>query len=61
MGCCDFLSYIILLTFVSYASGDHMVQTYSSKGLFMALHVARILSFCFPHVVYFKFKLFCLG
>ena len=41
-----------LLMFVSDASGDHMVETYSSMaGLVMALYVAMIISFCFPHVV----------
>ena len=40
-----------LLMFVSNASGDHMVETYSSMGLVMALYVARIGSFCFLHVV----------
>ena len=40
-----------LLMFVSDASGDPMVETYSSMGLVMALYVARIVSFCFPHVV----------
>ena len=40
-----------LLMFVSDASGDHMVETYSSMGLVMALYVARIVSLCFPHVV----------
>ena len=40
------------LMFVSDASGDHMVETYSSMGLIiMALYVAIIVSFCFPHVV----------
>ena len=37
-----------LLMCVSDASVDHMVETYSS----MALHVAMIVSFCFTHVVY---------
>ena len=37
--------------FVSDASCDHMVETYSSMGLVMALYVSRIVSFCFPHVV----------
>ena len=37
--------------FVSDASGDHMVETYSSMGLVMALYVAMIVSFCFPHIV----------
>ena len=40
-----------LLMFVSDASGDYMVETYSSMGLVMALYVAKIVSFCFPHVV----------
>ena len=40
-----------LWMFVSDASGDHMVETYSSMGLVMALYVAMIVSFCFPHVV----------
>ena len=45
---CDICS---LLMFVSDASGDHMVDTYSSMGLVMALYVAMIVSYCFPHVV----------
>ena len=40
-----------LFMFVSDASGDHMVETYSSMGLVMALYVAMIVSFCSPHVV----------
>ena len=40
-----------LLMFVSDASGDHMVETYSSMGLVIALYVAMIVSFSFPHVV----------
>ena len=40
-----------LLISVSDASGDHLVETYSSMGLVMALYVAMIVSFCFPHVV----------
>ena len=36
---------------MSDASGNHMVETYSSMGFVMALYVARIVSFCFPHVV----------
>ena len=40
-----------LLMFVSNASGDHMVETYSSMGLVMALYVVMIVSFCFTHVV----------
>ena len=62
--CCVFVSvvhpvailsvvcYVIcsLLMFVSDARGDHMEETYSSIGLVMALYVAMIVSFCFPHV-----------
>ena len=40
-----------LLIFVFDASGDHIVETYSSMGLVMALHVASTVSFCFAHVV----------
>ena len=40
-----------LLMFVSDASGDHMVETYTSMGLFMALYVVSIVSFCFTHIV----------
>ena len=40
-----------LLMFVSDASGVHMVETYSSMGLVMALYVTMIVSFCFPNVV----------
>ena len=40
-----------LLTVVSDANGDHMVETYSCMGLVMALHVAMIVSLCFPHVL----------
>ena len=46
--CCVICS---LLMFVFDSSGDHMVETYSSMGLDMALYVAIIISFCFPHVV----------
>ena len=35
-----------LLVFVSEASSDHMLETYSSMDLVMALYVARIVSFC---------------
>ena len=37
-----------LLMFVTDASGDHMVETYSGMGLLMVLYVAMIVSFCFP-------------
>ena len=40
-----------LFMFVSNASGDQMVETYSSMGLVMVLYVARIVSFCFLHGV----------
>ena len=36
---------------MSDASGDHMVETHSSMGLVMALYVAIIVSFYFPHIV----------
>ena len=32
--------------FVSDASGDYIVETYSSMGLVMVLYVAMIISFC---------------
>ena len=37
-----------LFMFVSYASGDHMVGTYSSMGLVMALYVAISFPFVSP-------------
>ena len=37
--------------FVSDASGDHLVEKYSSMGFVMDLYVAMIVTFCFPHVV----------
>ena len=37
-----------LLMFVSDASDDHMVETYSSMSLVMALYVGRIVPFVFP-------------
>ena len=40
-----------LLMFVADVIGDHMVETYSIMGLVMTLYVARIVSFCSPHVV----------
>ena len=40
-----------LVMFVSDASGDHVVETYLSMDLVMALYVARIVSFCFPRVL----------
>ena len=40
-----------LLMFMCDAIGDNMVETYSSMGLVMALYVAMIVSFCFPHVI----------
>ena len=43
--CCVICS---LLIFLSDASGDHMVETYSSMGLVMALYVAMMVSFCPP-------------
>ena len=49
-----------LLMFVSDASGDHMVEKYSSMGLVMALFVAMIVSFCFPHVVNMSVLSICI-
>ena len=46
--------------FVFDASGDHMVETYSSMGLVMALYVARIVSFCSPHVVDVSALIICI-
>ena len=43
--CCVVVCLCVLM-FVSDAIGDHMVETYSSMGLVMALYVARIVSFC---------------
>ena len=40
-----------LLMFVSDASGDHMVETYSNMSLVVALYVAIIVSFSSPLVV----------
>ena len=40
-----------LLMLVSDASSDHMVETYSSMGLVMALYVAMMVSVCFPQNV----------
>ena len=36
---------------VSDASGDHMVEMYSSMDLVMALYVASIVFYCFAHGV----------
>ena len=48
-----------LLMFVSDASGDHMVETYSSMGLVMALYVASYLVFvCSSR--YSKYRLSCV-
>ena len=49
-----------LLMFVSDANGDHMVERYSGMGLVMALYVARIVSFCFPHVVHVSALSICI-
>ena len=37
--------------FISAPSGDHMLEASLSMGLVMALYVASIVSFCFPHMV----------
>ena len=49
-----------LLAFVSDASGDHMVETYSNLGIVMALHVASNVSICFPHVVDVNYLSICI-
>ena len=49
--CVVFCAICSLLMFVSDASGNHMVETYLSIGLGLALYVASIVSFCFPHAV----------
>ena len=41
----------VICSLLRFASGDHMVETYSSMGLVMGLYVASNVSFCFPHVV----------
>lgn len=38
-----------LAMFVLDVVGDQMVDAYSSMGSVMALYVAMIVSFCFPH------------
>ena len=45
---------------MSDGSGDYMVETFSSMGLVMASYVARIVSFCFPHVVDVSDLSFCI-
>ena len=46
-----FCVFCSLLKFVCDARGHHTVEAYWSMGLAMALYVAMIVSFCFPHVV----------
>ena len=46
-----FVLSVVCLCFLSDASGDHMVETFSSMGLVMALYVVRIVFFWSPHVV----------
>ena len=51
-----------LLTSMSDAIGEHMVKTHPSMGLAMALHAARIVSPCFPHVVDVRaLSIYCLA
>ena len=50
-----------LLTSVSDAIGDHMLETYSSMGLVMALYVARFVFFCFHHVVDVRALSICIA
>ena len=46
--------------FVCAASGDHMVKVYCRVGLVIALYVASIVSFCFPHVVVLSVLIICI-
>ena len=46
--------------FVSDASSKHMVETYSSMGLVMALYVASIVFFCFPNVIDMSALIICI-
>ena len=49
-----------LLMFVADANVDHMMETYSSMGLVIALYVARIVSLCFPMLLMcFEYR-YCL-
>ena len=50
-----------VLMFVSDASGDNMVDTYSSMGLVMALYVARIVSNCLSHVFNVSTLIICIA
>ena len=49
-----------LLMFVSDALGDNMLEAYSSMGFVVALYVARIVSFCFPHIVHVNALSICI-
>ena len=49
-----------LLISVSGASGDHMVEMYSSMGLVMVLYVSSIVSFCFPYAVHVSVFSICI-
>ena len=49
-----------LLKFVSDASGDYMVETYSRMGHVMVLYVTMIVSFCFPRVVNVRALIICI-
>ena len=53
---CGVLCYLYFID----ASGDHMVDTYSCMGLVMTLYVARIVSFCFPHIVDVSALIICI-
>ena len=43
--------FCVICSFFSFASGDHMVETYLSMGLVIVLYVTSFISFCFPHVL----------
>ena len=49
-----------LSMFVSDALGDHMIESYSSTGLVMALYVASMVSLCLPHLVGVRTLSMCL-
>ena len=46
-----FVLFVVCLCWFLDALGDHLVETYSSTGLVMALYVASMVSLCFPHFV----------
>ena len=51
VGCCDLCLICDACSWRCTNNNNHMVETYSSMGLVMALYDAMIVSFCFPHVL----------